>query len=384
MNRRQLLVAGGSAGLLAATGTAVYAASLARTPGQRAAQAAAPPPSVVTVPVRRGQLLDETVLDGVLERAVTTDIAAPAAVEGASKIVVTRLKVAIGSQVRSGDVLMEVSGRPLIVLPGQFPAFRDLQRGDTGPDVRQLQEALRARFGTPRTSVFDSRTERDLRQLYQRAGYAPVTRDVALPEGSTPLPAQSPTAGAAGAARRVVLPAGEIAFVPALPAQVAGLAAKVGAVAGGTVASLASGPWRVAALLDAAGERALSENRPEVTFGAGPMQDRRTSLLEIRERPAVGERPAYREGVFAVEGTPVLEPGTAQSVRVSRAHSAENSLIVPVSALWTGADGAVHVTVLKDGRSTQVPVTVMLSVLGEAAVTGELVENDPVVVAGHG
>ncbi|MFD0637284.1 peptidoglycan-binding protein [Catenulispora yoronensis] len=58
-------------------------------------------------------------------------------------MVVSKLYGKVGDQIRAGQVLVEVSGRPIIALSGAVPAYRDLKPGMDGPDIAQLQAALK-------------------------------------------------------------------------------------------------------------------------------------------------------------------------------------------------------------------------------------------------
>jgi hypothetical protein len=49
---------------------------------------------------------------------------------------------ALGQVVRQGQVLYEVSDSPVVLLYGQFPAYRTLAEGMTGPDVAELNADL--------------------------------------------------------------------------------------------------------------------------------------------------------------------------------------------------------------------------------------------------
>ena len=51
-----------------------------------------------------------------------------------------------GSVLAEGDKALEVGGRPVLILQGKNPAYRDMRPGDNGPDVKQLEDAL-ARLG---------------------------------------------------------------------------------------------------------------------------------------------------------------------------------------------------------------------------------------------
>ncbi|MEM8902737.1 MAG: peptidoglycan-binding domain-containing protein [Actinomycetota bacterium] len=87
--------------------------------------------------------------------------------------VVTATGTAAGATVDEGDVLAEVDGRPIFLIGGATPVFRDLGPGDEGTDVGQLQEAL-IRLGVltgEPTGVFDAATQAAMAELYTAAGY---------------------------------------------------------------------------------------------------------------------------------------------------------------------------------------------------------------------
>ncbi|MDR0481862.1 MAG: peptidoglycan-binding protein [Cellulomonadaceae bacterium] len=64
---------------------------------------------------------------------------------GASEGTLTSLKVATGDTVKAGQIIYTVDLRPVTVAQGEVPAFRDLEQGDSGADVAQLQEMLIAK-----------------------------------------------------------------------------------------------------------------------------------------------------------------------------------------------------------------------------------------------
>ncbi|MBB5869972.1 peptidoglycan hydrolase-like protein with peptidoglycan-binding domain [Allocatelliglobosispora scoriae] len=392
---RMIALGGGAAVLVAATVVAWIAATTARTPGQRAAQAAPPSRSMITAPVTSDRIVDQLLLDGVLARSATVVVPGPTAVEGATKLVITKVPVKAGDTVNAGKVLAVVSGRPVIALAGAFPAYRDIARGDRGPDVTQLQRGLRARYNTPITGVFDGRTESDLRKLYTAAGYQPVRRPVEASASTTPAspPPTTPTT-------RMVVPAGEIAFVPTLPAMVTSVPASVGATAGASLVVLASGAWQVHVTVDDATERALSALPPTTAlrFGEGPLSQRGTRLVEVRDSPpptggtdgAAGPlgQAGQRVAIFEVGGSVGAPPGDPQQVVVEKAKSPDGALVVPVSALWTAADGTVTVTVVTNGgQRREVTVNVLVTVVGQVAVSpvgGALAAGDQVLVSATG
>lgn len=110
------------------------------SPSEAAAQAAPPPAGPITVPVELRELNNDVVLrgDAVYEDPAsvtveTGDLGGPA--------VVTGHVPEVGTTVDAGDVLLEVAGRPVILLTGDLPVYRTLRVGVFGPDVLQLKAA---------------------------------------------------------------------------------------------------------------------------------------------------------------------------------------------------------------------------------------------------
>ncbi|MFV2109040.1 hypothetical protein [Micromonospora sp. LOL_015] len=260
---------------------------------------------------------------------------------------------------RSGDVVAEVSGRPVIAMVGHFPAYRDVCPGMSGPDVAQLQRSLQPLYGIRVDGHFGAATEAAISRLYRRLGYLPVI-----------------------AAGRVLLPVGELAYVPSLPATVTAAGPKIGADARGVLAVLGSGPVQVVAPISEEVRRTLEAGAGvEPRFGDGPLKGALVSLVEVRELPPdqEGSRPSA-EAVFEADQSSVQEVGGAQQVWLAGKQSRPDALIVPLSALWTAVDGGVTVLVVDSNTHRAVSVEVELTVRGECVVSGELAVGDQVVV----
>ena len=103
--------------------------------------AAPPPPSVITEQVQRRVLESDLVARAVVAPAQVV-IIGPQATASGGRAVVTRTPLNAGEPVKAGTCVLEVSGRPVIVMPGSIPMYRDLRPGQTGRDVQQLQSAL--------------------------------------------------------------------------------------------------------------------------------------------------------------------------------------------------------------------------------------------------
>lgn len=382
--------------LVGATATAWYYASQARTPEQIAEDTEPPDDSIITVAVEEGQLLDEFVVAGIAQRTgdIAINVAAGDAAEGEVAIT-SDLPLEVGDDVDNGTVLMEVSGRPLIALEGDIPAYRDLIEGESeGPDVEQLQEALQGIYGTPVTGRFDERTASDIRQLYDGRGYsAPTTTPGGPPnmgdghdDGITPEESSGDV---------TTLPASEVAFVPEFPVQVGEIEANLAAPLpeDGEAMVLVGGTWQVEAELteeELQDLRALDDDA-ELIYGAGPLQDGEISGFELEERENEGDE--FSEGTvdnFAVfefddEDLENATPGESQSVRVIRARSDENALTAPLSAVWTNSDDKTLVTVREsadDERHVEVDVILQHEGTGVLEpVDGELAAGDDVIIA---
>lgn len=399
----------GAAGLvlaLAASGGAWIAASQARTPEQRASSAAAPPRSSVTVPAEAGPLVDRKRWDGTLTRSSTLTVKGPESGAGAARQVVTRLSLKPGRRLSNGAVAAEVSGRPLFLLEGAFPAYRDLAEGMEGPDVRQLQQALEQLYGTPVTGTFDDRTARDLKRLYRGAGY----RAQLGPEDGSGSGAGSGSGDTGGAgkaqegetqdgkaqggkaqdgagsaappppARTVVtLPMSEVTYLGSLPAVVGDVPGRVGMSAAEPLFTVTGGHWQVKVPVtdpDLPDLTALPHGTRAEAHGEGAGLGK-GRLAGSFDRLSTGG--TARTAYFDIGGNvPDGALGSSVTVEVVRRTSPPDALVVPVSALWTDPAGVVSVTVLQGDRRRHVPVEVALTVGGRAAVTAA----DPVLKAG--
>ncbi|MCW2783257.1 MAG: hypothetical protein JWR35_3706, partial [Marmoricola sp.] len=109
-----------------------------KSPADVAANAAAPPPSVITAAVEKRVVSDELVTRGTVGALATVNGLPSATPAGVAKAVITKLPAHVGDALKPGAVVVEVSGQPVFYLPGKLPAYRDLKPGDRGPDVVQL------------------------------------------------------------------------------------------------------------------------------------------------------------------------------------------------------------------------------------------------------
>jgi len=214
-----LVVAAAAGGLLLATQI--------KSPAQQAAETKPPPPTELTATVQR-TVITATVLG-------QASVAAPPEFHpltvgsgggggggsGGQNVqqIVTRIFHRKGSFVSNGTVILEVAGQPFFLLQGSVPAYRNLQPGESGQDVVQLQNDLGAMgysIGGDTSGDFGPGTAAAVSAYYQAIGY------------KAPTVAAGPRGGKAA-----FIPFGEYTFVPRLPARILKLGATVGKTIGG-------------------------------------------------------------------------------------------------------------------------------------------------------
>jgi hypothetical protein len=151
------------------------AARQIQSPAEVAANTAPPKPSPITVPVVRRTLSTDVIVRGTVRYGAPVNVAlATSAVKAGSSDLVTR-PAQRNARLRMGDVAMAVDGRPVFVLPGTVPMHRDLYRGLAGPDVFQLEAALRQMGFDPGAidGRFDAATGRGVSNWYLSQGFDP-------------------------------------------------------------------------------------------------------------------------------------------------------------------------------------------------------------------
>ncbi|MFJ7273551.1 peptidoglycan-binding protein [Kitasatospora sp. NPDC098663] len=295
--RRRVLLGVALAAALVAVG-GVGAATLVKSPAERAAQTAPPPNSLITVPVVSQVLTPSITARAVVYPPAQYNVVPVAASAEVTQLFVSKLAVKQGDAVAAGKLLAEVSGKPLFALPGAVPAFRDLKPGSTGPDVAELQDALAGLgHGIDRDDkgTYGSGTAAAVSAFYGGLGYPVPTTGATTqqavdtaqkavdtdkqtvdglaerkkagsaqpPTATTPPQAQQlPPSGdldqqlvnakkqlatdqaalaRARAANGPMVPAAHVLFLPALPATVTAVNGAVGSPVSGTLLSLTSG-----------------------------------------------------------------------------------------------------------------------------------------------
>lgn len=386
-------------------GAGVVASTLIKSPSQAAAEARPPERSVLTSTVEYRVLTSSVIVRGQVVAGQSVDVAPQVAGgEDGAAPVVTKLPVKQGDRLKAGQVLLEVSGRPVFALPGRIPVYRDLKPGAEGDDVKQLQEALQAlghSTGGDTAGTFGAGTKAALNAFYAAIGYdalpavgddgkglksaesAVTAAERALEEAKDAEGKGSAHAvqyaqddldeardelAAAQAASGPRLPAGEVVFLQGFPARVDAVPGHVGAPVDGTMLTVSGGKLAVQAYLQEH-QKGLVRKGQRVQIYSEltgiEAQAKVGSLADSLTAPDSGSGGGGGEGepdggasaapgqsgyLLRVDPDKALDARLAgQDVRltIEAARTDGKALVVPITALTAGADGRTTVTVLQ-------------------------------------
>ncbi len=159
--------------VIVATGSWIAGSSI-QSPAEVAARTAAPTPSPILVPVEERVLTSQIVTRGTARFGLPQSVSfAPSSLKSGPGVITTLPQR--NDQLNEGDVLLTASGRPVFVLRGDLPAFRDIVPGTSGDDVRQLESALE-RLGFdpgPLDGTYDEQTSAAVAAWYESTGWEP-------------------------------------------------------------------------------------------------------------------------------------------------------------------------------------------------------------------
>lgn len=355
MPRAALIVAA----IIAATAAGYLYGGQVRSPQTALAEAEDRPSSTLTAAVRTGKLTGTETFEGTVEWTSTMEIA-PTAQRSGWVQEVTRTPVTRGDLLQNGEVIVEIADRPLIALRGQVSMLRDLHPGDTGPDVRRLQEGLRdaGYFPGATDGEFGALTLSAIRRLYHAVGHG-------LPGETTP------GRNGKGRGQLAYLPASEIAFIPTLPARVTQVSS-VGDRVNGPVATLGLHGVVVRASIPSDQRATFTGDggaEPRISVRVGRRERTRVTLDGVSApRDADGEK---KVTVTLTEGHGQFDiEDVGRKVEISVSEKASpTGLLVPISALYRAADLGSFVVAVRDGDETRIAVTVEGNGDGTAMVT---------------
>lgn len=364
--------------LLVAVGLGFFAGRLVQSPEQARAEQAAPPASLITADVARARLTTTVIFRADVSAGRTFTVA-PSAVG-----VVTSVDVRRGARVASGTKVLSVNDRPVFVLAGAVPMYRDLRRGDHGGDVERLQESLNS-AGHPTTDqlgVFGPSTEDALVALYAQVGLQPPT-GLAVP--STEAAGSRPDGGSRPAQEdpSFVASQNELLFVRQLPSTVAALKVTEGISSEQASIMLRSSAPTLRANVNPLDARLLRVGQV-VTASSGDGGVTVKGRIRTIGRPTTDEREGRVVPVVIVPRHDLRPSLVGGEMRVTASVAeTKSTLLVPTSALETDASGHVFVRKVSGDRIKEVAVVVLGESNGRASIdarANELSEGDKVAV----
>jgi HlyD family secretion protein len=330
--------------VVALTGSLWWVGAHVRSSREALADAAPPPPGVVSVVVTNRVVAQTLTLPGTVAIGSTETVNAPSSVAGGTAVV-TRVLPHAGEKLDGGELVADVSGRPVFVMAGSFPMYRALGLKMSGPDVAELQGALEhLGYGIADSAGYFGRsTLAAVKEMYAEHGY----QLVATQQSSKPDDAN------------LTVPPGELAFVPRLPAMVERVNSSVGTVISGSSALLT-----------------LSEDSPEVQVSLANVNTQGLAA-GLKASIDLNGQPPFPATVSAVPGSDASNPaltllpvhhvlslaavGDTATAVITVATTRSPVLAVPVSALRTTPGGGDAVAALIDGRTELLPVVTGLS-----------------------
>jgi peptidoglycan hydrolase-like protein with peptidoglycan-binding domain len=354
-----------------------------RSPAEAAARTAPPDPTPILVPVEEKVLVSKIVTRGTAHyRSPRTVSVATSFLKSMPRIVTTA--PVRGVTVREAGVLMTISGRPVFLLRGLQPSYRDLGPGMSGPDVAQLERALQRTGHDPGTvdRRYDAATGTAVASLYRSRGFAPFVASESQLGGLRPPEADLVLGARAGAG--VQLPADEVVFVPASPVRVTDVLAGAGSAADKGLLTVTGSEVIVDGLLPVDHARLLSPGATATLDDPTRQLSARGTVAWVAPNPGTNGADAFHAAfrVLADDASADLVGGSLR-ITVPIESTDRARLTVPVSALSLGPDGGSRVRRSAEGRLSWIPVEAGLSADGYVVVTpteGTLEPGDMVVV----
>ncbi|MFB6828397.1 peptidoglycan-binding protein [Streptomyces hydrogenans] len=358
------------AGCLVCTGAGAGAAMVLKSPAQVAIETAPPRPNILTAPVVRKVLAQSVVTRGKVTPVQSFDITSSGTPKEAGRSVVTDVMVKAGQKISYGHAMVEISGRPIFLMKGSIPAYRDLMPGAKGRDVKQLQDALAGlgySLGGDVSGTLGKGTEGAVKRFYRSMGYAPATAEVTVqqPTPSASSPKAESNSDPLKSETVSVFPLAEISFVDAPSIRVGDVKATVGSEPNGVLLSVTSGSLTIDAGVASYEKGLIRPGQDVEIFSEASGKQAKGKVASVSQAPT---KPQSGESGQAAETYAVhVKPSTAlpseldgADVRLTivAASSRDEVLAVPSSAISTGADGKMFVTVRRAQLEHRVAVRV--------------------------
>jgi HlyD family secretion protein len=368
-----------------------------------------PDRSILTVPIARRSLEDVVDLIATVAPRDPQSLSTQTQLVPHGEAIVTDVLVKAGSSVRAGDVVMEVAQRPVFLLNGDVPVYRDYLPGDSGKDVAQLQRCLSSLglLTTPITGTYDTGTSRAVQRLYQGAGYlAPRVGDLEfaqaeMAKNDAAAQASASTASWASAKKSVpgdataisrlatakraaevqlraaknalslakrrvgfALPRAEAMLMRRRTAIVTSVVARIGAAAGASALVVGSSGGTVLASADSTAGRLMKIGQSARILDEASGRRWKGRVAAIGVAGADGGMTVRIDVIGSGSSFPQI--GTQLRVQVVLTTSGGATLVVPISAITSRTDGTTFVVRVRSGQAE--PVNVVAGVTADGFV----------------
>lgn len=393
--------------IIALAGGYLAVRGLLSSPEQRAAHAAPLEELTVTVPVQRESRQEAVTLQATITYPDSLPVPPPTAEEGPAILV--QMELAPSDTLAGGDLIADISGQPLIALPGAFPLYRDLTRGDSGKDVTAVQAALDdlGYLHGAVDGVFGPDTEQAVLALLEDRGYPATTVQSTVPVKPPPA-AGDATGGDDGAAASggaadepgpatpeptdapeprtrtvTTVPRTLFAMIDTLPSTVLTVPAQVGddLAAAETLLTLSPSEPVVRGSIATTQALDITEGMPVLlTVDGRERSGTVRSIVESGEDDGLSHLTVMPEEPLDADLV-----GTGTTLTVVTSSTEGEVLTVPVGAIRSDARASTYVLVPGEDAARRIPVEVVGTVDGGAVLAEDtdLVPGDEVLLGGE-
>jgi len=157
-------------------GISWFVGSRIESPADIAIRTAPPTPSPILVPIESRKLSVNIVTRGTARFGLPQPFTiVPSNLKTGPSLIATLPKV--NSQLKEGQVVLTASGRPVMLLLGKTPTYRDLSPGISGDDVFQLERRLKRLGFSPGKvdGLYDEKTSRAVSAWYRARNWEPFS-----------------------------------------------------------------------------------------------------------------------------------------------------------------------------------------------------------------
>jgi peptidoglycan hydrolase-like protein with peptidoglycan-binding domain len=358
-----------------------------RSPAEAAARTAPPASSPILVPVEKQVLATKVVTRGTAHYSSPRKLSVTASALKTGPRIITSLPRP-GSSIGEGKVLLTISARPVFVLRGAQPSYRDLGPGMSGQDVQQLESSLE-RSGLDAGQVdgfYDEETASAVEAMYQRHQFEPVVATETQLAAARHLEAELVEGMRAGSG--VQLPADEVIFVPTTPLRVTEISTAVGTSPSGALVTVTDTSVVIDGLLPVEQAGRVRQGMDVIIDEPALGINASGKVSRVAGRPGTeGADNFHVSFEVAVEDPPATLVGASVRLSVPIRSTRRATLTVPLSAVSLGPDGGSRVQLAGGQDFNFVSVRTGLSADGYVSVTpveGDLAAGDLVVVGFEG